>query len=171
MSSETGEAAIQKLQDEIKSCKSILKCSVCSDRPKEVSVLNACKLTPLRSSFSFLAICIRDLSSLTLWYPLNYYIIIIFVSMCVYSVTLMDVGVIYILTGCNREVLSSFLQSMHPKKPRDSPSEVSCMWKCIWSKWRSVCKDIEELQLNSVVVVSNLASMKPQPLCSSWFLS
>ena len=39
MSSETGEAAIQKLQDEIKSCKSILKCSVCSDRPKEVSVL------------------------------------------------------------------------------------------------------------------------------------
>jgi uncharacterized membrane protein (DUF106 family) len=41
MSSETGEAAIQKLQDEIKSCKSILKCSVCSDRPKEVSVLYA----------------------------------------------------------------------------------------------------------------------------------
>jgi E3 ubiquitin-protein ligase BRE1 len=39
MSSETGKAAIQKLQDEIKSCKSILKCSVCSDRPKEVSVL------------------------------------------------------------------------------------------------------------------------------------
>jgi len=89
--------------------------------------------------------------------------------MCVYSVTLMDVGVIYILTGCNREVLSSFLQSMHPKKPRDSPSEVSRMWKCIWSKWRSVCKDIEELQRNSVVVVSNLASTKPQPLCSCWF--
>ena len=66
MSSETGEAAIQKLQDEIKSCKSILKCSVCSDRPKEVSVLIACKLTPLRSFFSFLAICIPDLSSLTL---------------------------------------------------------------------------------------------------------
>ncbi|XP_040993354.1 E3 ubiquitin-protein ligase BRE1-like 2 [Juglans microcarpa x Juglans regia] len=39
MSSETGEAAIQKLQDEIKSCKSILKCSVCSDRPKEVVIV------------------------------------------------------------------------------------------------------------------------------------
>ena len=65
MSFETGEAAMQKLQDEIKSCKSILKCSVCSDRPKEVSVLIACKLTPLRSVFSFLAICLQDLSSLT----------------------------------------------------------------------------------------------------------
>ncbi|KAG5227554.1 E3 ubiquitin-protein ligase [Salix suchowensis] len=35
LTSETGEAAIQRLQDEIKDCKSILKCSVCSDRPKE----------------------------------------------------------------------------------------------------------------------------------------
>ncbi|KAB1202134.1 E3 ubiquitin-protein ligase BRE1-like 2 [Morella rubra] len=41
MTSEAGEAAIQKLLDEIKSCKSILKCSVCSDRPKEtISVAN-----------------------------------------------------------------------------------------------------------------------------------
>ncbi|KAB1227898.1 E3 ubiquitin-protein ligase BRE1-like 2 [Morella rubra] len=39
MTSEAGEAAIQKLQDEIKSCKSILKCSVCSDRPKEVVIV------------------------------------------------------------------------------------------------------------------------------------
>lgn len=36
ISSETGEAAIQKLQDEIKDCKGILKCGVCFDRPKEV---------------------------------------------------------------------------------------------------------------------------------------
>lgn len=36
MSSETGEAAVQKLQDEIKFCKSILQCLVCRDRPKEV---------------------------------------------------------------------------------------------------------------------------------------
>lgn len=36
MSSETGEAAIQKLQSEIKFCKNILQCSVCTDRPKEV---------------------------------------------------------------------------------------------------------------------------------------
>uniref|UniRef100_A0A7N0UH04 E3 ubiquitin protein ligase n=1 Tax=Kalanchoe fedtschenkoi TaxID=63787 RepID=A0A7N0UH04_KALFE len=34
----TGEAAIQKLKDEIKECKSILKCGVCSDRPKEVVI-------------------------------------------------------------------------------------------------------------------------------------
>lgn len=36
---ETGEAAIQKLQDEIKDCKAILKCGVCFDRPKEVVIV------------------------------------------------------------------------------------------------------------------------------------
>lgn len=35
----SGEAAIQKLQDEIKDCKSILKCGVCFDRPKEVVIV------------------------------------------------------------------------------------------------------------------------------------
>uniref|UniRef100_A0A5B7BKN1 E3 ubiquitin protein ligase n=1 Tax=Davidia involucrata TaxID=16924 RepID=A0A5B7BKN1_DAVIN len=39
MSSESGEAAIQKLQDEIKDCKAILKCGVCFDRPKEVVIV------------------------------------------------------------------------------------------------------------------------------------
>ncbi|CAL5437774.1 unnamed protein product [Camellia sinensis] len=39
MSSENGEAAIQKLQDEIKDCKAILKCGVCFDRPKEVVIV------------------------------------------------------------------------------------------------------------------------------------
>ncbi|XP_043691971.1 E3 ubiquitin-protein ligase BRE1-like 2 [Telopea speciosissima] len=38
MSSANGEAAIQKLQDEIKECKAILKCGVCFDRPKEVVI-------------------------------------------------------------------------------------------------------------------------------------
>lgn len=38
LTAETGEAAIQKLQDEIKDCKGILKCGVCFDRPKEVSL-------------------------------------------------------------------------------------------------------------------------------------
>lgn len=38
MSSESGEAAIQRLQDEIKDCKAVLKCGVCFDRPKEVCV-------------------------------------------------------------------------------------------------------------------------------------
>ncbi|KAL0417445.1 UNVERIFIED_CONTAM: E3 ubiquitin-protein ligase BRE1-like 2 [Sesamum radiatum] len=36
LTSETGEAAIQKLQEEIKDCKAILKCGVCLDRAKEV---------------------------------------------------------------------------------------------------------------------------------------
>ncbi|GFZ18235.1 histone mono-ubiquitination 2 [Actinidia rufa] len=36
---ETGEAAIQKLQDEIKDSKAILKCGVCFDRPKEVVIV------------------------------------------------------------------------------------------------------------------------------------
>lgn len=36
MTNGSGEAAIQRLQDEIKDCKSILKCGVCFDRPKEV---------------------------------------------------------------------------------------------------------------------------------------
>ncbi|KAL7199237.1 hypothetical protein ACSBR2_021509 [Camellia fascicularis] len=39
MSSENGEAAIQKLQDEIKDCKAILKCGVCFDRPKEAVIV------------------------------------------------------------------------------------------------------------------------------------
>ncbi|CAN1756681.1 E3 ubiquitin-protein ligase BRE1-like 2 [Linum perenne] len=39
LTSETGEAAILKLHDEIKDCKRILKCSVCSDRPKEVVIV------------------------------------------------------------------------------------------------------------------------------------
>lgn len=39
MSSESGEAAIQKLQDEIKDGKAILKCGVCFDRPKEVNLI------------------------------------------------------------------------------------------------------------------------------------
>ncbi|KAJ0987534.1 hypothetical protein J5N97_005890 [Dioscorea zingiberensis] len=38
MSSECEEAAIQRLQDEIKECKAILKCGVCFDRPKEVVI-------------------------------------------------------------------------------------------------------------------------------------
>ncbi|KAK9122644.1 hypothetical protein Sjap_012246 [Stephania japonica] len=38
LNSETGEAAIQRLQDEIKDCKAILKCGVCFDRPKEVVI-------------------------------------------------------------------------------------------------------------------------------------
>ena len=40
MSSETGEAAVQKLQEEIKFCKSILQCLVYCDRPKEVRKLS-----------------------------------------------------------------------------------------------------------------------------------
>ncbi|GAB4844996.1 hypothetical protein Ancab_038389 [Ancistrocladus abbreviatus] len=39
MIAETGEAAIRKLQDEIKDCKAILKCGVCFDRPKEVVIV------------------------------------------------------------------------------------------------------------------------------------
>ncbi|KAJ7960321.1 E3 ubiquitin protein ligase [Quillaja saponaria] len=39
MSSETGETAIQKLQDEIRICKNMIKCTVCSDRPKEVVIV------------------------------------------------------------------------------------------------------------------------------------
>lgn len=39
LTSETGEAAIQKLQEEIKDCKGILKCGVCFDRPKEVVIV------------------------------------------------------------------------------------------------------------------------------------
>ncbi|XP_057785578.1 E3 ubiquitin-protein ligase BRE1-like 2 [Salvia miltiorrhiza] len=39
LTAETGEAAIQKLQDEIKDCKAILKCGVCFDRPKEVVIV------------------------------------------------------------------------------------------------------------------------------------
>ncbi|EHA8591515.1 putative E3 ubiquitin-protein ligase BRE1-like 2 [Cocos nucifera] len=38
MSGENEETTIQKLQDEIKECKAILKCGVCFDRPKEVVI-------------------------------------------------------------------------------------------------------------------------------------
>jgi len=39
LTSETEETTIQKLQDEIKECKAILKCGVCFDRPKEVHIM------------------------------------------------------------------------------------------------------------------------------------
>ncbi|KAK4755918.1 hypothetical protein SAY87_009675 [Trapa incisa] len=39
LTAETGEAAIQRLQDEINECKSVLKCSVCLDRPKQVVIV------------------------------------------------------------------------------------------------------------------------------------
>ncbi|TVU46597.1 hypothetical protein EJB05_06140 [Eragrostis curvula] len=38
LTSESEETTIQKLQDEIKECKAILKCGVCFDRPKEVVI-------------------------------------------------------------------------------------------------------------------------------------
>ncbi|CAI9106784.1 OLC1v1006003C1 [Oldenlandia corymbosa var. corymbosa] len=38
MTAESEEAEIQRLQDEIKECKAILKCGVCFDRPKEVLI-------------------------------------------------------------------------------------------------------------------------------------
>lgn len=37
LTAESGEAAVKRLQDEIKDCRAMLKCSVCLDRPKEVS--------------------------------------------------------------------------------------------------------------------------------------
>ncbi|KAB2628725.1 E3 ubiquitin-protein ligase BRE1-like 2 [Pyrus ussuriensis x Pyrus communis] len=49
MSSETGEAAIQKLQTEIKFCENILQCSVCTDRPNEI--LNNPTAAPPKSPF------------------------------------------------------------------------------------------------------------------------
>lgn len=39
LSAASGEAAIQKLHDEIKDCKAMLKCGVCFDRPKEVVIV------------------------------------------------------------------------------------------------------------------------------------
>lgn len=36
LTSASGEAAVQRLQDEINDSKAILKCGVCLDRPKEV---------------------------------------------------------------------------------------------------------------------------------------
>ncbi|RAL39953.1 hypothetical protein DM860_008093 [Cuscuta australis] len=38
LTSESGEAAILRLQEEINDCKAIIKCGVCSDRPKEVVI-------------------------------------------------------------------------------------------------------------------------------------
>lgn len=39
LGSESVEAAIVRLQEEVKNCKNILKCGVCFDRPKEVTML------------------------------------------------------------------------------------------------------------------------------------
>lgn len=53
LTAETGEEAMQKLQEEIKDCKAILKCGVCLDRPKEVilscALQNSCNLLNLSS--------------------------------------------------------------------------------------------------------------------------
>ncbi|KAJ1389004.1 Zinc finger, RING-type [Sesbania bispinosa] len=39
LSSETGETTVQKLEEEIRVCKNMIKCTVCSDRPKEVVIV------------------------------------------------------------------------------------------------------------------------------------
>jgi len=39
LGSESVEAAIVRLQEEVKNCKNILKCGVCFDRPKEVVIV------------------------------------------------------------------------------------------------------------------------------------
>ncbi|KAK7385822.1 hypothetical protein VNO78_31718 [Psophocarpus tetragonolobus] len=39
LTSETGETKIQKLEKEIKICKNMIKCTVCTDRPKEVVIV------------------------------------------------------------------------------------------------------------------------------------
>ncbi|KAK7300426.1 hypothetical protein RJT34_11270 [Clitoria ternatea] len=39
LTSETGESAIQKLEKEIRICKNMIKCTVCTDRPKEVVIV------------------------------------------------------------------------------------------------------------------------------------
>lgn len=41
LSPEGRNALIQKLEDEIKDCKAILKCGVCFDRPKEVRMMQS----------------------------------------------------------------------------------------------------------------------------------
>lgn len=46
LSSENEEVTIQKLEEEIKECKAILKCGVCFDRPKEV-IQVFCTLHPM----------------------------------------------------------------------------------------------------------------------------
>lgn len=57
--------------------------------------------------------------------------------------------------GRNREVLSSVLQSMHPKKSRDPASQVPSLWNCIWAERCSICKDMNEL----IVLLYKVASM------------
>ncbi|CAI8586519.1 unnamed protein product [Vicia faba] len=39
LKTENGEAAVQQLEEEIRVCKNMIKCTVCSDRPKEVVIL------------------------------------------------------------------------------------------------------------------------------------
>jgi E3 ubiquitin-protein ligase BRE1 len=38
LKAETGETAVQQLEEEIRVCKNMIKCTVCSDRPKEVKI-------------------------------------------------------------------------------------------------------------------------------------
>ncbi|KAE9596238.1 hypothetical protein Lal_00048646 [Lupinus albus] len=44
LSSETGEEAVQKLEDELKVCKNMIKCTVCYDRLKEVVIVKCCHM-------------------------------------------------------------------------------------------------------------------------------
>lgn len=120
MSSETGEAAIQKLQSDIKFCKNILQCSVCTDRPKEVRK-NIYLYFCLTSVWD---ICYPSLNLLITWLILVPY---------------------YSLPGGNCEVLSSILQLLCSKESRDPSPEVSCLWNSVWSEWHTVCKDMKAL--------------------------
>lgn len=117
LTAETGEAAIQKLQDEIKDCKAILKCGVCFDRPKEVSLTNiplflqkliytCCSLSNL-----FHIICLRN---------------------CLFEAMLL------ILAGRDCEMLPSILQPMHPEKFRNQAPQVPRLWNSVWPERCSI---------------------------------
>lgn len=47
LTSETGETTIQKLEKEIRICKNMIKCTVCTDRPKEVTTSQLIQLHTL----------------------------------------------------------------------------------------------------------------------------
>lgn len=44
LKTENGETAVQQLEEEIRVCKNMIKCTVCSDRPKEVKKVQLIQL-------------------------------------------------------------------------------------------------------------------------------
>lgn len=129
LGSESVEAAILRLQEEVKNCKNILKCGVCFDRPKEVIILIIILYLIVKAhshhchNHSPIFDIMHHQESFFSAYQQSFFSQTIF-------------------AGGNCEMLSSLLQAMHPTKLRDPTPEMSRLRHRLWPERCPGCQNV-----------------------------